>query len=139
MNAHSDGWCLPTILASSALFCKNSVFAVFRRQLLFFSYCLDTTASCPYRGVLDQKYFVTSVYLTVQWKVNEEIEGGEYFLINYSIIKVIIVVTYYSRISHLTMEILLHTKPHVESCFLWAHSTHRDFGYLVILVIWSSQ
>lgn len=59
-----------------------------------------------------------TLFDSVQWKVNEEIEGGEYFLINYNIIIVIIVVTYYSRISHLTMEILLHTKPQVESCFL---------------------
>lgn len=126
MDAHSDGWCHPTILASSALFCKNSIFAVFRRKPLFFSYCLDAL----HLLVLIVGYFGSEVlcnctlFDSVQWKLNEEIEGGEYFLINYNIIIVIIVVTHYSRISHLTMEILLHTKLQVEGCFLWAHSTH---------------
>lgn len=112
MNIHSDGWYFPEILASSALFGKNFIFAVFRRKLLFFIFLFFKFFSILLHLVVLIVGFCikvlcnSSLFDSLQWKINEEIEGGEYFLINYNIIKVIIVVTYYSRISHLTLEIL---------------------------------
>lgn len=68
-----------------------------------FCYCLDTTASCcPYRAFFNQKCIVTTFNLTQSNGRWIKIGDGAYFLINYNINKITIVVTYYSRISHVS-------------------------------------